>query len=89
MIYISEQERKPLKNGRYYRNQIVGLNAKDINGNTLGKVIGVEETAGAQNNIRIQTEMKEEFLVPYIPEFIQSVDLDNQTIVIAMQDGLL
>ncbi len=89
MIYISEQERKPLKNGQYYRNQIVGLIAKDANGNTLGNVISVEETTGAQNNIRIQTDDKQEFLVPYIPEFIQSVDLEKQTIVILMQEGLL
>ncbi len=89
MIYISEQERKPLKNGQYYRNQIVGLTAKDANGNTLGNVISVEETTGAQNNIRIQTDDKQEFLVPYIPEFIQSVDLEKQTIVILMQEGLL
>lgn len=89
MIFISEQERKPLKNGQYYRNQIVGLIAKDTNGNILGNVISVEETTGAQNNIRIQTETKEEFLVPYIPEFIQSVDLENSTIVISMQEGLL
>lgn len=89
MIYISEEERKPLKNGQYYRNQIIGLNAKDTNGHLLGKVISIEETTGAQNNIRIKTETMEEFLVPYIPEFIQSVDLDNQVIVIAMQEGLL
>lgn len=88
-VYIEKDSRKPLKNGKYYRNEIVGLVAFDTNGKELGKVISVEETKGAQNNIRIQTIDDNEFLVPFIPEFIQSVDLDDHKIIIQMQEGLL
>ena len=88
-IYISKEDRKPLKNGKFYRDQLVDLVAVDSLNNHIGKVISVEETKGAQNNIRIQKDDGTEFLVPYIPEFIKNVDLDKQVIVIAMQEGLL
>lgn len=88
-VYIEKESRKPLKKGKYYRDQIKGLQAFDTNDNVLGKVISVEETKGAQNNIRIQKEDGSEFLVPFIDEFILEVNLENQTIVIQMQEGLL
>jgi len=44
---------------------------------------------GAQNNIRIQKEDGSSFLVPFVPAFIQNVDLENHTIQIQMQEGLL
>lgn len=88
-VYIEKDSRKPLKNGKYYRNEIVDLVAYDTNGKELGKVISVEETKGAQNNIRIQKLDGNEFLVPFIPEFIRSVDLENHKIIIQMQEGLL
>ena len=88
-IYISKEDRKPLKNGKFYRDQLVDLDAVDGMNHQIGKVLSVEETKGAQNNIRIQKEDGTEFLVPYIPEFIKEVDLEKQVIVIAMQEGLL
>lgn len=88
-VYIEKDSRKPLGKGKYYRDQIKGLTAYDQNNTILGKVISVEETKGAQNNIRIQKEDGSEFLVPFIDEFIKNVDLDNQTLVIQMQEGLL
>lgn len=88
-VYIEKDSRKPLGKGKYYRDQIKGLQAYDQNNTLLGKVISVEETKGAQNNIRIQKGDGSEFLVPFIDEFIKNVDLDNQTLVIQMQEGLL
>ncbi len=88
-VYISKEDRKPLKNGQFYRDQLVGLQVIDTNQNNIGKLVSVEETKGAQNNIRIQKEDGVEFLVPYIPEFIKEVDLEKQIIVVAMQEGLL
>lgn len=87
-LYITDDMREELDEGYYY-NELEGLDAYDTEGNLLGTTIGIEETNGAQDNLRIETESGKTFLVPYIEEFIVEVDLDENRIVIAMQEGLL
>lgn len=87
-LYITDDMREELDEGYYY-DELEGLDAYDREGNLLGTTIGIEETNGAQDNLRIETESGKTFLVPYIEEFIVEVDLDENRIVIAMQDGLL
>lgn len=87
-LYITDDMREELDEGYYY-DELEGLDAYDTEGNLLGTTIGIEETNGAQDNLRIETESGKTFLVPYIEEFIVEVDLDENRIVIAMQDGLL
>jgi len=48
----------------------------------------VEETAGAQNNLRVNTGEKE-VLIPYVPLFIKEVNLEEKKIVIHVLEGLL
>lgn len=88
-LYIDRDSREPLEEGEYYRDELENLDAYDQDGNALGTTLGIEETNGAQNNLRIRMENGKEFLVPYIPEFIEEVDLEENKIVIKMQEGLL
>lgn len=87
-LYITDDMREELDEGYYY-DELEGLDAYDTEGNLLGTTIGIEETNGAQDNLRIETKSGKTFLVPYIEEFIVEVDLDENRIIIAMQDGLL
>ena len=61
----------------------------DEEGITLGKIISVEETLGAQNNLRLQLEDAKEVLIPYIPMIVKNVDLDKQVMMIHRMGGLL
>ena len=88
-IYIDEADRKQLKKGEYYRKDLVGLTVVDEEGITLGRIISVEETLGAQNNLRLQLEDAKEVLIPYIPMIIKNVDLDKQVMMIHRMGGLL
>ena len=88
-IYIDEADRKQLKKGEYYRKDLVGLTVVDEEGITLGKIISVEETLGAQNNLRLQLEDAKEVLIPYIPMIVKNVDLDKQVMTIHRMGGLL
>ena len=88
-LYISAQSRKQLQQGEYYRTDLIGLTVVNEDGQTLGKVISVEETLGAQNNLRIALETGKEILIPYIPMIIKNVDLPQQTITIHQIGGLL
>lgn len=87
-LYIDDDMREELDEG-YYFDELEGLDAYDENGNLLGKTIGIEETNGAQDNLRIEMKDGKQFLVPYIDEFIAEVDLEKNRIVISMQEGLL
>ena len=86
-LYIDKNLIHSLKKGEYYYFQLKGLEALDQLGRYLGKVVEIVET-GANNCLRIKGENKE-FLVPYVPSFIKSVDLEAQTITINVIEGLL
>ena len=87
-VFIDKSERKPLTDGRYYVQDLLGLTVKDEEGNIIGTVLDVEETLGAQKNLRIRTE-KKEVLVPYVPAFVKEVNLESEIIVIHVVEGLL
>ena len=61
----------------------------DEEGITLGRIISVEETLGAQNNLRLQLEDAKEVLIPYIPMIVKNVDLDKKVMIIHRMGGLL
>ena len=87
-LFVTDDMREELDEGYYY-DELENLEAFDQNGNRLGVTVGIEETNGAQDNMRIVMDSGRSFLVPYIDEFIEEVDLDNNRIVINMQEGLL
>lgn len=88
-VYITKQDQTTLPKGQYYRSELIGLQVFDSEGNRLGTVISVEEIKGAQNNLRIEKEDGTQFLVPYIPSFILKVNLDENSLTIRMDEGLL
>jgi len=89
LIYINSDNQHELKKGEYYRYQLKDLEVIDEESNRVGKVVGIEETNGAQNNMRVRKDDGNEFLIPYIDEFIKNVDLDNKQIMIHIDKGLL
>lgn len=89
MIYMDAADRKPLGNGQYYRDQLLGLKAVDEEGHEIGNVSAVEETCPGQRHLRVQREGKNDALIPYIPFFIKRVDLEQKCIVIHVEEGLL
>ena len=88
IVYIDEKDRQKLPEGEYYRDQLTGLDAEYEDGEPLGKVISVEETVGAQNNLRIQLKDGREILVPNVKAFVVKVDLDEKKIRIRRIGGL-
>jgi len=85
-VYKSKDDIKPLKKGEYYFSDLMNLDVY-VNEKYVGKVINVE--SGIRSNyLRINVDGKEK-LVPYLPPFIDSVDLDNKKIVLKDIEGLL
>ena len=88
-VFVDADERKPLPEGEYYFSDLEGLDVFSEDGNRIGRCISVEPTLGAQNNLRIRTEEKKEFLVPFVPAFVVSVSKESGTITIRMMQGML
>lgn len=85
-IYKSMDDIEPLKNGEYYFSDLKDLDVY-VNEKIVGKVIQVESGISS-NYLRIQINDQEK-LVPYLPAFIEKVDLNEHKIEIKEIEGLL
>ena len=86
-IFKSSDDIEALKDGYYFRD------LKDLDvyveDELIGKVLKVEEGIAA-NNLRILKDSdKKEYLVPFLPVFIEKVDLENKKIHVVKMEGLL
>lgn len=86
-IYKAKQDIKPLKKGEYYFSDLRDLDVY-VDDELIGTVLRVEE-AVRNNNLRIKKLDDSEKLIPYLPQFIQKVDLDNKRIDVIKMEGLL
>lgn len=77
-----------LDKGFYYFADLENCDVIDENNNELGKVIKVEEFP-AQITLRVQKPNGKSFFVPFISQFILSVDIKNKLIKIKVIPGLL
>lgn len=88
-IFIDASSRKQLTDGRHYVDELIGMTAADEEGNEIGTVIDIEETRGAQSNMRVRMHTGKEVLIPYIPVFIKAVNDETRTITVHVIEGLL
>lgn len=82
------KNRTDLPKGSYFYNDLEGCSIFDEQKNLLGKVSRVEEFP-AQITLRVSRKDKEDFFVPFIKEFIVSIDIENKCIIIKVIEGLL
>lgn len=85
-VYKSQDDIKPLKKGEYYFSDLKNLDCY-VGDKLVGKVLKVESGI-KYNYLRILIDSKEK-LVPYLPQFVDSVDLDSKKIIIKDIEGLL
>ena len=88
-ILIADSDRQDLPEGEYYVDELIGMTVKDEEGSLIGTVIDVEETRGAQNNLRVEREGMKDALIPYVPEFITDIDDEKGVITVHVIEGLL
>lgn len=75
-IYILEDDRINLKEGEYFQYQVIGLKCYDTENNFLGTVKSILENP-VHDILEIEDETKAVHYVPFIDNFIVSVDLEN------------
>ncbi len=80
VVYINREDAK-LPDGVYFVQDIIGLEAVDsVNGTIYGVVTDVIQT-GANDVYQITKDGKD-YLIPKIPEVVESVDIENGRIII-------
>lgn len=85
-LWISEEDLPPLEDGHYYYFELMNCKVFNQKEECLGEVLDILET-GANLVLRIG-DKKSNFLCPYVPTFIESVDVSTKTIRIKEMDGL-
>ena len=88
-VFVKDTDRRPLKDGRHYVSDLIGMTVKSSDGEVIGTVKDIEDTCGAQRNMRVEREGQNDVLIPYVPAFIKYVDEYSHAIVINVIEGLL
>ncbi len=86
-LFLPEQSRDELPEGYYYEHHLVGLQCRSPEGRPLGTVVGLD-AAGGQSRIEVERD-GHRYLVPFVPELVEAVDLDGGTVTIRTLPGLL
>lgn len=88
-VWYEREAREPLKKGEYYRSELISLKVIGTAGEEIGTVTDVEETNGAQNNLRVALKEGGTVLIPYVPQFIADVDTEKGILTVQNTEGLL
>lgn len=76
-----------LKKGLYYYSDLEKMTVYFDNGSLIGKVSKVEEY-NSYATLRVKTN-KKDVLIPFVEAFIESIDKENQKIIVKYIEGLL
>ena len=83
-----KKDQKDLNEGEFFYSDLRGCKIVDENNVLLGIVKEVEEFP-AQITLRVKREKQNDFFVPFIKNFIKTVNITNKVIVIYVMEGLL
>ena len=86
-LFLPEQALEDLPEGYYYEHHLTGLECRSPEGEVLGRVTGLDPGEG-QSRLVINTG-EGEALVPYVPEIVLEVNLDEGFVIIDAPAGLL
>lgn len=84
----AEKDTSLLAKGQNYYDDIVGCQVINQDNVLVGVVTAVEEFP-AQLTLRIKGDKKEDIFIPYIKQFIVSVDIENKIIKVNTIKGML
>ncbi len=88
-LFVDSDDREELDEGEFYMDDLIGMKVYDEDHVFIGTVIDVEETNGANNNLRVQREGKKDALIPVVDSFIVEINEDLGEIIVHVIKGLL
>jgi 16S rRNA processing protein RimM len=85
-LRIGAEEQQPLPEGQYYHHQLVGCEVVTVDGERIGRVVGVEGDMGRSRLVVAAEHRRHE--IPLVDEFC-AVDVAARRIVVRLPEGLL
>ena len=76
-----------LDSGMYFHHQLIGINVYDIHEDFLGEIVEIIET-GSNDVYVIHLQNFTDILIPALSEYIKSVDLLKNRMIIDLNDSL-
>ncbi|MDB5059854.1 MAG: rRNA processing protein RimM [Chloroflexi bacterium] len=86
-LYVPRSEVMPLPEGRFYHDQIIGLQAVTTEGQTLGTIVEILQTGS--NDVYVAREGSTEVLIPAIKDVVREIDVQGGRLVVEPIEGLL
>jgi 16S rRNA processing protein RimM len=86
-LWIREEQKVPLEEGEFYYEELEGLDVYDETGNKIGVVKRIFEQP-ASHILEIEKGNGKSFLVPFIEQFVKTVDLKGKRLVVSLIEGM-
>ena len=87
LLQVPEDQAIPLEENEYFLYQLIGLLVETVDGQQLGTLTEIIETGA--NNVFVVRGIRDEILIPDIPEVISEIDFENQRMIVDPLPGLL
>ena len=88
MLKVSENERKPLAEGEYYYNEIIGCRVVTDEGQELGVIRDIL-APGANHVWVVERPAGKPVLLPVIDDVILEVDVQSKRVLVHLMEGLI
>lgn len=88
LVLADQADMPPLAEGEFFLDDLIGIEAVDPDGAVLGRVIEVLDLP-AQPVLVLERPNGRQAMIPFVDEFVESVDPDEQVLVLRPIDGLL
>lgn len=85
-VQVHIEDALPLREDEYYHYQLQGLAVVSVGGETLGHVSDIIATGA--NDVYIVRGERGEILIPAIRDVVLSIDLDSNTMIVRLPEGL-
>ena len=86
-LFLPEKSLDELPEGYYYEHHLIGMECRSPDGEELGTITGLDHDPG-QIRAVVRRGVRE-FLVPWVDQFVRSVDLEGGVVVLDVPAGLL
>ncbi len=80
-VLVHREDLEPPAEGEYFQGDLIGMEAFDAEGRSLGRVAEIWET-GPVPNLVIRQEGAEELVVPFVDDFVPEVDMTARRLVV-------
>lgn len=86
-LQINRENAVKLPKGSYFISDIIGLEVKTVEGESLGIIKDLFQTGA--NDVYVVAYKGKELLIPAIKEVVKEIDIKNKTVTVKLLEGMI